>query len=216
MKQLPKKYFVAIGAYLVVVAVIGVVIQSHRSPKKTINNPQPQAEVITNSTDTPDEQKPDKATYQWHGGPNDPKYIDLPTITGGGFLQNVGVDQHQEIAVPNNVYLAGWFIKSVRPGEKGLSIIDGHVVGRVNNGIFGTLHSLKVGDTFSVAFGDTTNKSFTVKKMISVAVTGAPGVLFSQDPNITNQLNLITCTGKYDATTHLYDQRLIVIASANQ
>lgn len=40
------------------------------------------------------------------------------------------------MAVPNNIHMAGWFMDSVRPGQMGLSIIDGHVDGRRETAIF--------------------------------------------------------------------------------
>ena len=64
----------------------------------------------------------------------------LQVISIDAYLQNVGVDQNNQIAVPNNIHIAGWFVDSVRPGENGLSVIDGHVDGRVaNEGVLRTL-----------------------------------------------------------------------------
>lgn len=85
------------------------------------------APVVTYSTETPEEKLPVDAGYSWKGQKNDPKRIVISKIGVDSLVQNVGVDQNQQIAVPNNIHIAGWFIDSVRPGESGLSIIDGHV-----------------------------------------------------------------------------------------
>ncbi len=170
-------------------------------------------QTITYSTDTPDENPPGK-DFVWKGGANDPKYIELPTIKAGGYLQNVGVDQKKAVAVPNNIHMAGWFIDTVRPGEKGNSIIDGHVNGRKNDGIFKNLIKLKKGDTVSVEFGDGRKKSFEVDEVVSVKTAEAASVLFSQKPGITNQLTLITCGGVFNRQINQYEERVIAIAQA--
>jgi hypothetical protein len=38
----------------------------------------------------------------------------------------------------------------------------------------------------------------------------ATGYLFSQNPKVVKQLNLITCGGDYDKKSHLYSKRVIV------
>lgn len=169
--------------------------------------------VITHSTDTPSTAAIDKASYAWQGMAGDPKYVSLPSIHAEGFLQNVGVDQNKQIAVPTNVHLAGWYVDTVRPGQQGLSIIDGHIyVGGKVQGIFQNLSQLRQGDTFSVTFGDNTIKEFTVESVQTINNTDVPAVLFSQDPQITHQLNLITCGGTYDKGTKEFSQRVVVVA----
>lgn len=170
--------------------------------------------IITYSPNTPDETKPDKATYKWYGQPTDPKYITLPSIKAEGFLQKVGVDQNKQVATPGNIFMAGWFVDTVRPGQKGLSVIDGHVNGIKNAGIFKNIAKLEKGDNYSIEFGDGSKQSFAVTEVKDVPVADAASVLFSQDPAVTNQLNLITCSGKFNQKTRQYENRVIVISKA--
>ena len=170
------------------------------------------AEVITFSTDTPNEVKPDVG-YSWPGKPGGPKYISLPSINSGGYIQKVGVDQNRAIAVPNNVHFAGWFVESARPGDRGLSIIDGHVDGRESDGVFKRLAELSEGDTFTVEFGDGTVRTFRVTGVTSVHADSAENALFSQGSWVSSQLNLITCGGSFDAATGAYDERVIVAST---
>lgn len=172
-----------------------------------------EGETTTFSTNTPDETKVDKQTYEWVGLDTEPKYIYLPTIGAEGFIQKVGVDQNKQIAVPNNIHFAGWFTDSSLPGQKGLSIIDGHVTGRFNDAIFKDLTNIKVDDTFQVEFGDNTKKTFKVFELQTIAVDEAASVLFSQKSKISSQLNLITCTGDFDEKNQLYNKRLIVYST---
>ncbi len=202
----------SIGVLVVLLVVSGITagfLLNKNNQKK-----QSTGEVLTYSTDKPDETKPNKDTYKWQGQPTDPKFITMPTINTDGFIQKVGVDQKKQIAVPNNIHVAGWFNQTAIPGEKGLSIIDGHVTGRVNNGIFKDLGKLKDGDIFKIEFGNGTSKEFKVVKKIDSLVKDSASVLFSQEPGIERQVNLITCSGVFDRKTQSYPNRLVVIAEA--
>jgi LPXTG-site transpeptidase (sortase) family protein len=166
--------------------------------------------TIRYSTNNPSETKPSDSGYSWRGAANEPRRIILSSIDTEGYIQKVGVDQKREIAVPNNVHTAGWFVDSVKPGDKGLSIIDGHVDGQTESGIFEQLNKLQKGDAYTVEFGDGTEKKFEVTKVFTVKTEEAANILYSQDPNISNQLNLITCTGQYNRSEHQYDKRVVV------
>lgn len=165
--------------------------------------------VVTYSTDTPEETKPNP-DEDWRGAPEDPKRIKIEAAGVDGLIQNVGVDQNNQIAVPTNVHVAGWFVDSVKPGEKGLSIIDGHVNGRIGDGVFGSLGQVSSGDTLTIEFGDGTVRKFTVFDKQALPVGDTASVLFSQEPDISHQLNLITCIGTY--TNGTFDKRLVVRA----
>lgn len=200
------RYLVA-GLVLLVLAAAaaGIFLAAQPSTK-----PQP-ADVITYSTDRPVEEKP-ATDYQWRGAAEDPKYIAISSIDAEGYVQSVGVDQHREIATPNNIHMAGWFVESVRPGQKGLAIIDGHLNGRLNDGIFRRLGSVKPGAKIVITFGSGEKKTFRVKTVSTVPAKDAAAVLFSQDPKVTSQLNLITCTGTFDWESRKYADRVIVTA----
>lgn len=198
--------------YLVIAVIaisltVGFLVSTNEADKAT-------GEILTYSTDKPEETKPNKETYKWQGLPTDPKLITMQTIKTEGFVQKVGVDQNKEIAVPNNIYVAGWFNQSVIPGERGLSIVDGHVTGRINNGIFKDLGKLKDGDTFKIEYGNGMSKDFKVVKKVDVPVKDAASVLFSHEPGLERQVNLITCSGAFDKKTQRYANRLIVISEA--
>jgi LPXTG-site transpeptidase (sortase) family protein len=181
-------------------------LAAHRSPDSSINE-----QIITHSTDTPDETKPNPRD-QYKVAADKPRLLSLPTIGAEGFIQQVGVDQHQAVAVPSNIYRAGWFVQSQLPGARGLSIIDGHLDGRTGGGIFEHLGKLRAGDQFTIGFGDMSTKTFIVRKVQTVPIAETAAVLFSQDPQIGNQLNLITCSGTFNKSQKQYDHRVVVVA----
>lgn len=172
------------------------------------------AEVITTTTDNPSESKPAASAYAWRGDKADPKKIIIPAAGVDAFIQNMGVDQHKEVAAPSNIHLAGWFVNSVRPGQRGLSIIDGHVNGRTDkNAVFANLAKLRQGDTFSVVKGDDSVLEYTVMSTQTIELAKVPDVLYSQDPKVSSQLNLITCGGTFDRGTREYASRTVVTAA---
>ncbi len=167
--------------------------------------------VATVSTDQPSEELPSKS----YSVPADkPLSIQLPSIKAEGFIQQVGADKNNQMVVPDNVHMAGWYTGSVLPGADGLSILDGHVHGLYAKGIFYNVSKLKTGDRFSVTFGDKSVKNFMVKKVQTTTVEEADTALYVRDNSIAKQLNLITCGGKYDKAAKTYDARVIVVAEA--
>lgn len=189
-------------------AVTAVYLLWFKSEDKPV---QTASDIITFSPDTPDETDPETSGFVWKGSANDPRSISLPTINAEGYVQKVGIDQSKQIAVPSNVFMAGWYVKSARPGEKGLSIIDGHINGQVKDGIFAKLSQLKAGDEFELEMGNGKVLHYKIKDVQTVKLSEALSYLFSQQPNIERQLNLITCGGDYDPSAKTYEQRIIVV-----
>ena len=177
----------------------------------------PTMEVVTRTTDSPSESKSAAQSYGWKGAAADPKKIIMPSIGVDAFIQNMGVDQHKEVAAPSNIHLAGWFVDSVRPGQRGLSIIDGHVNGRTEkDAVFAGLAKLKPGDFFTVIRGDDAELRYKVMNSKTVVLAKVPDILYSQDPSIRSQLNLITCGGAFDRASQEYASRTVVTAALQQ
>lgn len=170
--------------------------------------------VITYSTSQPSETKPTEACNEYTTENSLPERINIPSIAVSGCILQVGIDQHGAIAVPDNIYAAGWYIRSGPPGQPGLSIIDGHISGQYNiDAIFQHLDQLKSGDTFTVTLGSGKVLTYEVYKTQSVPLGEAAQVLMDKDSEVSSQLNLITCGGQYDKDSKLYDHRIIVSAA---
>lgn len=177
-------------------------------PKPTSSAP---THVVTVSTQHPSEADINQSTYQSTATGDQPKYIRLPSIGAGGYIQAVGMDQNNQVAVPTNIHLAGWFVKTVTPGDLGLSIIDGHLDGYRRPGIFDDLGGLKPGDKFEVDLANGATRVFSVVTVQKVPLAQAATALFNQSAGISHELNLITCGGSFTAAVG-YDMRVIVIA----
>ena len=201
------------AAGLVLTAVGGFGLwQRYNATHKKAALPAP-GEVVTHVVTEPSEAKP--ADTQAYNVPADqPKKIILKTINTSGYIQRVGVDKAGAIGSPSNVYFAGWYTQSVAPAKEGLSIIDGHVSGKYSDGIFKNLGKLLVGDTLQVQYGNGDLKSFMVVAKRQVPEAEAAEALLQKHNDITAQLNLMTCAGKFNKTTNRYDDRLLVVTKA--
>lgn len=169
--------------------------------------------VVTTDISSPDESKvtaQDAASYTVPA--DQPRSILLPTISASGLIQKVGLTADNAMAVPSNIHFAGWFAQSVAPGKPGLSIIDGHVSGRYADGVFKNLKNLKTGDPIGVEFGDKSIRPFEVISVASMPEAEAAKILFDKHDDIDEQLNLITCDGKFNKATQRYADRVIVVA----
>lgn len=209
--RIPKKRLILAVTVIVVLGAAGGIVQWRRTRHHAA--PTTKAEpVITFSTDKPDESQKNADSYNWKGAADEPKKIRISQYNVDAYVQKAGVDQHNQVAVPNNVHLASWFSESVKPGEKGLSIIDGHVSGPTTDGVFKNIMKFTAGGTFEIELGSGKVLTYKVLKVDTVPTAEAASILFSQDPNVASQLNLITCTGTYVKADKAFDKRVIVSA----
>ncbi|MDD3475153.1 MAG: class F sortase [Candidatus Dojkabacteria bacterium] len=164
--------------------------------------------IVTISVDEPEETEP----KEYFVAPDMPKRILIPNINVDGYIQLVGIDKDYRIAVPSNVHLAGWYINSAKPGEIGLSIMDGHRDGSTVGGVFRNIEKLKRGDEIQIEYGDGSIRGFNVVEVKQVSIEDAYNLMYEKRDAIERQLNLVSCGGKYSKTQKTYEDRIIVIA----
>lgn len=181
---------------------------------RATHTPQPLKleQVVTTSTDTPSETPPGDSCKEQAVAPSDPHVLKMPSIGVDSCIQKVGTDQNGDIAVPGNIHLVGWYVKSVAPGEKGISLIDGHVSGRYSEAIFKRLKDLAPGAQISVQRGDGQVVHFEVVDVASYPADKVMDVLFDTLDGVESQLTLITCGGKFDRQAQAYADRIVVRA----
>ena len=200
---------IIVGSLLLI---LGAALLVQRYQATNTGTPPAADKTVTATTDRPAETPVDGATYQT--APDQPRRITITSAGIDGFIQSVGKDQHGNIAAPNNVHLAGRYTGSVKPGDEGLSIVDGHVQGRYSAGIFKNLATVKTGAQIDVEYGDGTQHRFQAVTIKTVDTTEAAKELYARLPDVPKQLNLITCAGRYDEKSGSYAQRVIVATKA--
>lgn len=131
--------------------------------------------------------------------------LDAPLIRVGQVGHSVGVPPLGDLN------LAGWFDRSVTPGQTGPSLIDGHVDSYAGRSVFFNLKNLKLADQIRVLRADGTTAVFRVTWVQIVAKAAFPwhAVL---GPTSYPALRLVTCGGPFDSLTGHYIDNIIVYA----
>ena len=141
-------------------------------------------------------------------GPGVPVRLRIPALGLMTAIEPVGL-RAGAMDVPTNVWHVGWFHLGPRPGDVGNAVIDGHLDSTTGPAIFLDLHNLRVGDRIYVTDRAGIERGFVVTDLHSYRLTDAPlARIFG--PTTGRHLNLITCSGTWQAWEHLYDQRLVV------
>jgi LPXTG-site transpeptidase (sortase) family protein len=203
---------IALGLAVMCFATGGKLLVERYHHTHAVAPPPQTSTTITEDIAAPSESKVSQSDADAYTVPADqPRSIALPSIGASGLVQRIGLTKDHAVAVPSNVAFAGWYTLGVKPGESGLSIIDGHVSGKYSDGIFKKLKQLKAKDQLSVEFGDKSKRTFEVVSVATFPEDKAAAYLFEKQSNIDKQLNLITCGGAFNRATQHYEDRVIVV-----
>jgi len=138
-----------------------------------------------------------------------PYKLSIPKLKVSASITGVTTTKTGAIGVPGNIWQVGWYKSSATPADNsGVVVLNGHVHGPTQPGIFANLTKLTNGDlvTVSDAGGNTYNYKVVSKQTIKA---GEAGDEVLQSGSATKQgLNLVTCTGKI--VEDKYQDRLVV------
>ena len=139
-----------------------------------------------------------------------PLRLKIPKINIDASIESVGITLNGAVGVPNGPTNAAWFNLGPRPGEQGSSIIDGHF-GWKNNipAVFDNLYKLKKGDKIYIQDDKGAIITFVVRESKSYDSNLSVPEVFSFNDDKAH-LNLITCTGTWNAAKKSHSQRLVV------
>ncbi len=140
-----------------------------------------------------------------------PDRLVIPDIGVNAPVLHIGLTKEGDIGTPKGPDEVSWFSDGTRPGENGSAVISGHYGWKDNRAAaFDNLHKLKRGDMMYVALEDGSVLSFAVRESrIYGANASTQDVFLASD---TSHLNLITCTGNWNASKQSYEKRLVVFA----
>lgn len=139
----------------------------------------------------------------------------IPAIGVNAPIEAVGVTSAGELAIPtqNPWEHVGWYKSGPRPGERGSSVIDGHL-NRPGGypAVFWRLRDLHVGD--QVMAIDVSGKTFRFRVIRTALYSpqDAPIQEIFGDESGT-YLNLITCAGDWIPSQHQTNLRLVIYTS---
>ena len=133
----------------------------------------------------------------------------IPRLKVDAVVESVGKDAQGDAGVPQNSQNVAWYNLGPAPGEPGNAVISGHLDDKVGPAIFRRLGELKVNDTLTVLDKAGLQRTFQVIEVAAYPYQKAPiNKIFGFD--LEHDLNLITCTGRWNNKTHTYSQRLVV------
>lgn len=139
-----------------------------------------------------------------------PVLISIPKLGINAQVEYVGLDQQGKMDVPKNYKNVAWFKLGYKPGEKGNSVIAGHL-DTISGApaVFFNIYSLNIGDEIIVKGEDGTELVYRVseKRIYDFDKFPLEEVFGSRD---NSRLNLITCDGVFNQNTSNYSQRVVI------
>ncbi|MCB5907463.1 class F sortase [Streptomyces sp. SF28] len=142
-----------------------------------------------------------------------PKRLSIPEIGVDAPFTALGLGPKGQLNAPppNDSNLVGWFKGGATPGERGASIVAGHVDTKTGPAVFLQLDQLKPGSTADITRQDGSVATFTVDSVETFSKANFPDDrVYADTP--TPQLRLITCGGAYDRAAKDYVDNVVVFA----
>ena len=141
-----------------------------------------------------------------------PVGLRIPSIGVDAPVVRVGITDDGVMEAPEGPVDTGWYERGPRPGERGSAVIAGHSGYRTGPAVFDDLGQLEPGDFIYVVDEQGAQIAFTVRESREYRYYESPPEVFSR--NDGHHLNLVTCTGAWDASAGTSSKRLVVFADA--
>ncbi|MFH8441833.1 class F sortase [Streptomyces sp. NPDC018026] len=137
----------------------------------------------------------------------------IPEISVDAPFTDLAIGDKGQLQPPpaGDTNLVGWYAKGTSPGEKGTSIIAGHVDTKTSAAVFARLDQLDKGDKFQVRRADGRTATFVVDSLETFAKDEFPSDRVYGDAD-RPEVRLITCAGDYDRKAKDYTDNLVVFA----
>ncbi|TLM72635.1 class F sortase [Pseudarthrobacter sp. NamB4] len=144
-----------------------------------------------------------------------PVTLTIPSISVRTELIHLGLEENGSLKVPQdtgNGAPASWYDGSPTPGERGPSVLLGHVNALGGNkGVFADLRKLTPGAELTVSRADGSTAVFTVDRGALYPKDEFPTLeVYGNTPG--PELRLVTCDG-YDPATGEFDDNYVVYAT---
>jgi Sortase domain len=147
--------------------------------------------------------------------PAAPVHVDVPSLHISSSLESLGLLPDGTMKPPTEFGVAGWYAGGTRPGAVGPAVIAGHIDSLNGPGIFLDLGQIKVGASVVVTTKSAQRFRFTVTDVKEYPKDKFPAaIVYGPTPVAT--LRLITCTGKFNYSTHHYLDNLVVTSVLDQ
>lgn len=183
--------------------------QEEREVERLIASDDPEDRQAAEGRD--ETEVPGDAVADYSVAPDLPRVLTIDKINVRARVLSMGLNPDGSMQAPLNIYDAGWYTGSAKPGELGASVIDAHASGPTRVGLFAYLNTLTNGDVVSVERGDGEVLSYRV---VHIETVGLDDVDMRKVMRVHGSaeegLNLITCDGQWVRDRDTYSDRTIV------
>jgi sortase (surface protein transpeptidase) len=138
-------------------------------------------------------------------------WLEIEAIGVSAPLVSLGLNPDRSLQVPGDGATAGWWRGGPEPGERGASVIAGHVDSRSGPGVFYRLRALRPGAAIEVTTEEGTTARFVVERTERYAKDRFPTQRV-YDRTRGSTLRLVTCAGSFDTARGHYRDNLVVFA----
>jgi LPXTG-site transpeptidase (sortase) family protein len=145
--------------------------------------------------------------------PSPPTRLSIPDIAVDAPFIALGIGATGQLNAPpvNDTNLVGWFLGGATPGERGTSVVAGHVDTMTGPAVFLQLSTLKPGSKVDITRADGNVATFKVDSVESFSKANFPDQrVYADTP--APQLRLITCGGDYDRKAKDYKENVVAFA----
>lgn len=164
----------------------------------------------------PEEKPPTNYVESYTVAPNLPRIITIERLGISTRIIPVGADGRSQPQTPKHGYDVGWYNVGARFGESGAAVVSGACSAPGVEGVFSRLGELKPEDVIKVEKGDGTHLSYSVKIIDTVAVEKLDmAQVLRPANNAVSGLNIVTCSGEYNAFSNDHANRTVVYAVQN-
>jgi hypothetical protein len=140
-----------------------------------------------------------------------PAHLAIPAIGVSSSMIRLGLNPDGTIQTPSNTVETGWFSPGPGPGELGAALVIGHVDSYKGPGVFFHLRALRRGDLIGITLKGSRRLRFVVTGSKDVSKSRFPNRLVFAHTDWPT-LRLVTCGGRFDASTGHYLNNYIVFA----
>jgi len=142
--------------------------------------------------------------------PGLPTRLKIPNLSTDAVVEYVGLTTLGAMDVPQGLDNVAWFNLGSQPGEVGSAVISGHSGYKDNKpAVFDDLYKLAEGDKVYIEDDKGAIVTFVVREIKSYDRNANAADVFSSNDGLAH-LNLITCTGDWNAIAKTHSDRLVV------
>lgn len=129
----------------------------------------------------------------------------------------IALGKHDDgsLEVPESADIAGWWTGGANPGERGASVIVGHVDSRDGPGAFFGLSDVAAGERLTIMRADGSSVHFRVGRVETHPKDAFPTEAVYGHTDAPT-LRLVTCAGPFDPAARSYEDNVIVFADLEE